>query len=73
MAEPITICDQVFHTERDSGRVIEASNSLRFGHNFDIRINQRTTSAPMDEVRVKGSVLQRLLAHRFRRSVASNG
>jgi len=47
--------------------------ALRFGHNFDIRINQRITSAPMDEVRVKGLVLQRLLAHRFRRPAASNG
>jgi hypothetical protein len=74
MAEPITICDQVFHTERDSGGAIEAGNSLRFGHNFDFRINQRITSAePNDEVRVKGLGLQWFLAHRFRHSVASNG
>jgi hypothetical protein len=73
MAGRITICDQVFHSERSSEsanrfRAERAGNSLRFGHNFDFRINRWITLAEprafADEARLEDLVLA------FRRSIA---
>ena len=62
MAGRITICDQVFHSERASGSEIdfaprEAGNGRHFGHNFDIRINRWITLGEPMRKRVKDLAL----------------